>query len=341
MEPADRATAAPGGGTAATPVIRTQSLTKRYGEFTAVDRLDLEVRPGEVFGLLGPNGAGKTTTILMLLGLTEPSGGRAEVVGLDPARQPLEVKRRVGYLPDNVGFYGTLTGRENLRFTAELNRIPRAQQDEGIETVLDQVGLAAAADQRVDTYSRGMRQRLGIADALVKDPAVMILDEPAAAIDPEGVTEVLALIRALASDRGVAVLLSSHLLHQVQAICDRVGIFVGGRMVAEGPPSALADRLARGRTELEVGAGTPGEVDRDARVEEALRGVPGVAEVVPDPRDPRLWVVRADRDVRADVARALMEAGRPVWHLRRRGDELDEIYRRYFEAGEADGDGSR
>ena len=315
------------------PAIRTRALTKRYGDFTAVDSLDLEVSPGEIFGLLGPNGAGKTTTILMLLGLSEPTEGQAEVVGLDPTRSPLEVKRRVGYLPDNVGFYATLTGRENLRYTARLNGLEREEGEARIDALLQQAGLGDAADSRVDTYSRGMRQRLGIADTLIKDPDVVILDEPTVAIDPEGVAEVLALIRSLARDRGVTLLLASHLLHQVQSVCDRVGIFVAGRMVAQGPMNELADRLAEGPVTVEVG------VDGDtADIERVLRSVSGVDRVDRDERDPRLWLVRAERDVRDDVARALVSEGLHLRQLRRRGDELDEIYRRYFQEGEvADG----
>jgi ABC-2 type transport system ATP-binding protein len=312
------------------PAIRTRSLTKKYGEFTAVNSLDLEVSPGEIFGLLGPNGAGKTTTILMLLGLSEPTEGEAEVVGLDPARFPLEVKRRVGYLPDNVGFYATLTGRENLRYTARLNGLEREEGEARIDALLQQAGLSNAADSRVDTYSRGMRQRLGIADTLIKDPDVVILDEPTVAIDPEGVAEVLTLIRSLARDRGVTVLLASHLLHQVQSVCDRVGIFVAGRMVAQGPMNELADRLAEGPVTVEVGV-----EGNEADIERALRSVPGVEQVERDERDPRLWRVRAERDVRDTVARALVSDGLSLRQLRRSGDELDEIYRRYFQEGEA------
>jgi ABC-2 type transport system ATP-binding protein len=312
------------------PAIRTRALTKKYGEFTAVNNLDLEVSQGEIFGLLGPNGAGKTTTILMLLGLSEATKGEAEVVGLDPARFPLEVKRRVGYLPDNVGFYATLTGRENLRYTARLNGLEREEGEARIEALLRQAGLAQAADSRVDTYSRGMRQRLGIADTLIKDPDVVILDEPTVAIDPEGVAEVLALIRSLARDRGVTLLLASHLLHQVQSVCDRVGIFVAGRMVAQGPMSELADRLSEGPVTVEVAV--EGEA---ADIERVLRSVPDIEQVERDERDPRLWLVRADRDVRDEVARALVSEGLPLRQLRRSGDELDEIYRRYFQEGEA------
>ena len=306
--------------------IHTRGLTKRYGDFTAVDALDLTVRQGEVFGLLGPNGAGKTTTILMLLGLSEPSDGAARVLGLDPARNPLEVKRHVGYLPDQVGFYPGMTGRENLRYTARLNGLRRDEANDRIDDLLRRVGLADAADQTVDTYSRGMKQRLGLADTLVKDPLIIILDEPTTAIDPTGVADVLELVRELA-DSGVAVLLSSHLLHQVQQICDRVGIFVAGRLVALGSPAELAEQHPGGPVVLEVSATPPLDV-----AQAAMAAVDGVRKVEADPRDPRLLVVTATRDVRAELARALVAAGATPLHLRRRGDELDEIYRRYFES---------
>ncbi len=225
-----------------TPLVRTLELTKHYDDVVAVDGLTLEVRRGEIYGLLGPNGAGKTTTILMLLGLAEPTSGEARVLGLDPARQPLEVKRHVGYLPDSVGFYGRMSGRENLQYTARLNGIPRTDAEASITQLLEQVGLDEAGDRMVDTYSRGMLQRLGIADALVKEPAVLILDEPTTAIDPTGVAELLRLIRRLVAERGIGVLLSSHLLEQVERLCDRIGIFSRGRLVAEGTMSELSRR---------------------------------------------------------------------------------------------------
>ncbi len=213
-------------------LVRTHELTKRYGDVVAVDSLSFGVQRGEIYGLLGPNGAGKTTTILMLLGLAEPTSGEARVLGLDPARQPLEVKRHVGYLPDSVGFYGRISGRENLRYTARLNGIRQTDAEATITELLEQVGLDEAGDRLVDTYSRGMLQRLGIADALVKEPDVLILDEPTTAIDPTGVAELLTLIRRLVAERGIGVLLSSHLLEQVERLCDRIGIFSRGRLVA-------------------------------------------------------------------------------------------------------------
>ena len=157
------------------------------------------------------------------------------VVGLDPTREPLAVKRKVGYLPDNVGFYGGMTGRENLRYTAKLNGLPKTEAEARIDELLHEVRLDDAADKKAETYSRGMRQRLGIADALVKEPTVLILDEPTIAIDPSGVEELLALLRRLVAERNLTVLLSSHILGQVQSLCDRVGFFAAGRLVAAGP----------------------------------------------------------------------------------------------------------
>ncbi|MEP7360618.1 MAG: ABC transporter ATP-binding protein [Chloroflexota bacterium] len=306
------------------PAIKTRALTKKYGDFTAVNKLDLQVKQGEVFGLLGPNGAGKTTTILMLLGLSEPTSGTARVLDMDPARDPIAVKRRVGYLPDAVGFYGAMTGRQNLRYTARLNGINRKAADAHIDELLERVGLTNASNQRVDTYSRGMKQRLGLADVMVKRPSIIILDEPTTAIDPAGVEEVLALIRELAND-GAAVLLASHLLHQVQQVCDEVGIFVSGKLVASGAMDKLSSSLGTGPIEIEVAAPPPAD-----GVKAAALKVNGVTSVEKDPRDSRMWLVKAKRDVRADLARALVEAGHPPYHLRRVGDELDEIYRRYF-----------
>jgi len=317
------------------PIIRTAALTKRYGELTAVDRLDLEVMPGEIFGLLGPNGAGKTTTILMLLGLSEPTSGKVRVAGMDPARRPLEVKRRVGYLPDNVGFYGSLSGRQNLAYTARLNGLTREVAEERVEQLLGEVGLLEVADRAVEGYSRGMRQRLGIADALVKEPTLLILDEPTIAIDPAGVAELLGLIRRLVSERGIAVLLSSHLLEQVQSICDRVGIFVDGRLVAQGRVADLADRLEGGPSLLEVGV-----LAEPERARSVLESVPGVREVEADPIEAERWLVRTDGDARPALVQALAKEGLPLVHLRRREEQLDAIYRR-FVARSAEGNGER
>ena len=303
--------------------LKTEGLTKRYGESVVVDALDLEVERGEVFGLLGPNGAGKTTTILMLLGLTEPSSGSIEVLGLDPRRDPIEVKRRVGYLPDAVGFYDELTARQNLRFTARLNGI--SDPDARIDELLEEVGLSAAADQPVGEYSRGMNQRLGLADALIKSPSILILDEPTTAIDPEGVAEILDLIRGLAVEDHVAVLLSSHLLNQVQAVCDRVAIFVAGKVVAQGRPHELAeDEVGMARVEFRFAG--DGDPDR-------LRALSGVDEVSHG-RVPGAWLATLESGRLSEIIGELVSGGAVLTGVRRVDDDLDAIYRRYFEKDE-------
>jgi len=330
--PVGRPTVEAGGPVVVDAPIRARGLTKVYGDRTAVDRLDLDVRAGEIFGLLGQNGAGKTTTILMLLGLTEPTAGEARVVGLDPTRHPLEVKRRVGYLPDMVGFYGNLTGRENLRYTARLNRIPPAEAEVRIDEVLGQVDLAERADSRTDTYSRGMLQRLGIADALLKDPEILILDEPTASIDPLGVVEILRLLRRLVKERGMAILLSSHLLSQVQSVCDRVGIFASGRLIGLGTVDELAARFGGLATRLRV------EVDPLVALDEGdfsdrLASIPGVSAVHRPGGPSDGWEVEVDPpgardDVRRAVLRSMAEGDVPIVGISALVPSLDDIYRR-------------
>ena len=216
---------------------------KQYGDVTAVDHLNLEIHKGEVFGLLGPNGAGKTTTTLMLLGLTDPTSGTAEISGLDCTRDALAVKKIVGYLPDNVGFYPDMSGRENLIFSGMMNGLTRKEAEERASGLLERVGMTYAADRKTGTYSRGMRQRLGIADVLMKDPEIIIMDEPTLGIDPSGMRELTALIRELSVKDGRTILISSHELYQIQEISDRVGIFVKGRMIACGRIDELGQQL--------------------------------------------------------------------------------------------------
>jgi len=222
------------------PVIETRELTKRYGNQVAVNRLNLQVQRGEIFGFLGPNGAGKTTTFLMLLGLSEPTTGTARVCGCDPTRDPLQVKRVVGYLPENVGFYDDMTAIQNLQYVARLNGIRDGALARKIEEVLDRVGLLAESKKRVGAYSRGMRQRLGIAEVLLKNPQVVFLDEPTLGLDPDGTLRMLEMIRALSRERGITVFFSSHQLDQVQRISDRVGIMLQGNLVGVGPMDELA-----------------------------------------------------------------------------------------------------
>jgi ABC-2 type transport system ATP-binding protein len=224
------------------PIIETEGLTKVYGSQTAVNQLTFQIREGEVFGFLGPNGAGKTTTLLMFLGLTEPTSGKVHVCGFDPTRDPLGVKERVGYLPENVGFYEDMDARQNLRFIARLNRIPDAISLKRIDELLNVVGLLDEAEKKVGIYSKGMRQRLGIAEVLVKEPKVIFLDEPTIGLDPDGTNRMLDLIHSLSREKNITVFLSSHLLDQVQRMCDRVGIMIKGDLVAIGPIQELGQK---------------------------------------------------------------------------------------------------
>lgn len=226
-------------------VIETHELTKVYGGKKAVDSLTLEVREGEIFGFLGPNGAGKSTTILMLLGLTEPTSGSARVLGFDPSRQPLKVKGSVGYMPENVGFYHDMTARENLKYVARLNSLSGREAKSRIERALEKIKLADEGEKLVGAYSRGMQQRLGIAEVLIKNPKLIILDEPTLGLDPEGINSMLEFIKSLSREEKISVLLCSHLLHQVQTVCDRIGILNKGKLLAKGAIEELASEGIR------------------------------------------------------------------------------------------------
>ncbi len=302
-------------------VIEARGLLKVYGATRAVDAIDIDIRRGEIFGLLGPNGAGKTTTILMMLGLTETSGGKVSVLGFDPVRQPLQVKRRVGYLPDAVGFYDHMTARENLTYTARLLAIPRREATDRIMEAMKSVALDDVIDKRVSTYSRGMRQRLGIAEIVMKRAEVAILDEPTSGLDPHATFELLEMIRGL-KRAGVAVLLSSHLLDRVQSVCDRVALFNKGKIALMGTVVELANQV--------LGAGHPLLVEASGiDVAAALRGVEGVQQVVPAGEG--AWRVVADRDVRAAVAQRIVQAGGALTKLSDLQPSLEEVYTHYFE----------
>jgi len=246
-------------------VIAARGLKKFYGRVAAVDGIDLAIERGEIFGLLGPNGAGKTTTILMLLGLTESDEGTIDVGGFNPMREPLEVKRRVGYLPDAVGFYDNLTARQNLTYTAKLSGLDRDAARERIDAALKRVQLDAVADRKVATFSRGMRQRLGLAEVMMKRADVAILDEPTSGLDPQATYELLDMIRGLKAER-VAVLISSHLLDRVQAVCDRVALFSHGKVALQGTVAELSQKVLGGGYAVEVEATGPDLASVLARV---------------------------------------------------------------------------
>jgi ABC-2 type transport system ATP-binding protein len=238
-----------------TTVITARNLVKRYNRHTAVNGIDFDVFKGEVFGLLGPNGAGKTTTVLMMLGLTDITDGRLDILGLDPRRQALAVKEKIGYMPDSVGFYDNMTARENLVYTARLLGLNANQRKARIEQALARVRLLDRADDRVSTFSHGMKRRLGLAEIVLKQAEIAILDEPTSGLDPQSTEDFLQLIESLKAD-GVTIILSSHLLNQVQRICDRVALFHAGRIGLMGTLEELAQQI--------VPRGLPADMELDA-----------------------------------------------------------------------------
>ncbi|HAJ33229.1 MAG TPA: ABC transporter ATP-binding protein [Candidatus Atribacteria bacterium] len=266
-----------------TIVLETKNLTKVYNHTKVVDSINLQIEEGEIFGFLGPNGAGKTTTILMALGLTEPTSGEINVFGYNSTREPLKVKKVTSYLPENVGFYEDLTAQENLKYITRLNGIPDKKADKKIEEVLKIVGLSEMADVEVGKYSKGMKQRLGMGAVLVKEPKLAILDEPTTGIDPKGVEEILELIVRMSKEQNITVLLSSHLLYQVQKICTKIGIVSKGRLVVQGSINKISQELLKDNKEnlLEVKVSnkiTPSFIDSIKKIE----GVKGVEKKSPD-----------------------------------------------------------
>ncbi|NEW57164.1 ABC transporter ATP-binding protein [Nocardia cyriacigeorgica] len=285
-------------------IVVTTQLTKRYGTHRAVDRVDMRVEPGEIYGFLGPNGAGKTTTLRMLVGLIAPTEGAATVLGHRPGDPA--VVRRIGVLIEGPGFYPYLSGRDNLLVMARYRGLGRAEVDEA----LDRVGLTGRADDRYRAYSLGMKQRLGVGCALLGRPDLLILDEPTNGLDPAGMAEMRSLITDLAAD-GHTVLLSSHMLSEVQEICDRVGVISGGRLLTESTVTEL-----RGASSLLVRA-EPAEL-----VFPAIRAVIG---------EPVMFTaagirVEAGADAAPKVARAVVESGADLLELRVDEKSLEEVF---------------
>jgi ABC-type multidrug transport system ATPase subunit len=301
----------------AAPPVEVTGLTKRYGDTLAVDRVDLTVRPGEVYGFLGPNGAGKTTTLRILTGLIAPTSGTVRVLGGIPGQA--QVLARTGSMIESPAFYPYLSGLDNLRLLAEYAEVPRTR----IQKVLQVVDLADRARDRFSTYSLGMKQRLGVAAALLKDPDLVILDEPTNGLDPAGMRDMRQLIRGLGSD-GRTVLLSSHLLGEVQQICDRVGIISEGRMVAEHDVEEL-----RGQQELVIRA-------------KPMNAARTVLHGVVDPDAVHLYDdtlrVKVEAERAAEVNRALVEAGIAVSELRITERALEDVFFELTSRGEARAD---
>ena len=309
-------------------IIVARELTKIYSETTtAVDHLNLQIQEGEIFGLLGPNGAGKSTIILMLLGLTEPTSGSISVDGYDSTREPLKVKSITGYLPEKVGFYEDMSANGNLSYTAELNSIPYREISKRIDEALELVNLLPNKKQLVKTFSKGMKQRLGIADVLIKKPRLVIFDEPTEGLDPKVASQMLQTIIDLNKQEGITFVLSSHQLNLVQKICTRVAIMSGGKLIGEGSVDELGRNLFGGgkyRIEIEL-AKVPDELIN------AIKGLPKVLDVKVDKN---MITVICDRDLREDISKIIASAAIIMTRMEMKQDALEEIYLRYFKEEE-------
>ncbi|WP_174590635.1 ABC transporter ATP-binding protein [Methanocella conradii] len=300
-------------------VIETTGLTKRYDEKVVVKDLNLRVFEGEAFGFLGPNGAGKTTTIKMLMGLVQPSSGTGRVCGFDIVHQVLDVRRSCGVLPEPAGFYDNLTARQNLRFYGSLYGLRGRELEEKVLSTLKLVGLSEAVDMKIGKFSKGMKQRFGLAQAIVHDPKVLIFDEPTAGIDPQGAEDYRLLVKELKS-RGKTVFMTSHILPEVEAVCDRIGIIVNGEMRICGNVDELVDQYTRRqgyRLKLRVK-----ELDERC-VMESLKRVEGISNVT---RNNGYYLIDSGEDVSEEVSRVLCKNSGVITELEVYRPSLNEIF---------------
>jgi ABC-2 type transport system ATP-binding protein len=304
-------------------MIEVQHLTKRYGPVTAVDDVSFKVEKGEILGFLGPNGAGKTSTMRVLTGYMPATEGKAIVAGHDVFDEPLEAKKRTGYLPETPPLYPEMTVREYLTFVARLRlgKTSKAERTQRVDTAMRKTHVDDMAGRACGKLSKGYKQRVGLAQALIHDPEVLILDEPTAGLDPRQIIETRDLIRSLRGSH--TIVLSTHILPEVAQTCQRVVIINRGRVVAEDTPENLTHNL-KGASSLYV------QVDADPSAADALRGVPGVRAVVTADTNERLtgYEIEAepDRDVRRDVARAIVDRGWGLLELRPTRISLEDIF---------------
>jgi ABC-2 type transport system ATP-binding protein len=297
-------------------MIRVEGLTKNYGPRRAIDGLTFDAEQGEILGFLGPNGAGKTTTMRILCGYMPPTLGKAEVAGFDVVEQSLEVRRRVGYMPETVPLYPDMTVFEYLKFMADLRRVPDVE--ERVDDILEQLHMEERADSYIASLSKGMRQRVGLGQALVHDPQVLILDEPTIGLDPAQMRDVRDLIRELGQER--TVMLSTHILSEAQQVCNRVLIINKGRIVAEDTTERLQARVTGAqRVSVQIGGESEG-------IEKVVSAIPGVAKIA-ERYDGRLeFETIPGQDPRPDVARALINAGYDLLEMRPVGMSLEDIF---------------
>jgi ABC-2 type transport system ATP-binding protein len=299
-------------------MVQTSQLTKVYGNTTVVDDLNLKIEEGQIFGFLGPNGAGKTTTILMLMGLTSPTKGSASIAGFDSTHETLKVKRIAGYIPEKVGFYPDISAYENLLYTANLNGLFEKKADAMVNQSLEQVGLKDKARELVSHFSKGMKQRLAIADILVKQPQVAFLDEPTTGIDPAGITQILDLISQIAHNNKMTIIMSSHQLSQIQRICSHVGIMNKGKLISEGSIEQLGKKAGGGKVVVELQLA---EVTKE--LIEGIRNVPGVISLE---RKENTLLISCNEDLRREISKVIAEKNGLITQMKLQSFALEDIY---------------
>ncbi|AEA46296.1 ABC transporter ATP-binding protein [Archaeoglobus veneficus] len=298
-------------------MIETENLTKLYGNFRALDNLNLYIEENEIFGFLGPNGAGKTTTINLLMGMLQPTSGKIRISGIDVLRNPLEVKKICGYLPENVGFYDNLTAKQNLLYFSEFYKIAKGEAVKRVDELLERVGLNYAADKKVGEFSKGMKQRLGMAQALLNDPDVIFLDEPTSGLDPKGAADFRKLIRELAGE-GKTIFFSSHILSEVKEICDTIGIILRGKLIVRGK----LKELVKGKVKVLIET-------QPALNESLVKHLASKIEL-----NGSKVILETEEDCRAELSKILCENGYLIKELRLMEPGLEEIYLKVIEEGE-------
>jgi ABC-2 type transport system ATP-binding protein len=305
------------------PLIVAENLTKQYGGKTVVNKLNLTINQGEIFGLLGPNGAGKSTIILMLLGLTEPASGSVTVAGFNSTKEPIRVKRVTGYLPERLGFYEDMTARQNLRYTADLNSVPASEVESRIQESLEIVGLEKNKNHLVATFSKGMKKRLGIADVLIKNPMLAILDEPTEGLDIKIANQILENILILNKEKNITFLISSHQLNLIQKICTRIGIMSKGNLIGEGNIDSL-DRgmFSAGKYRIEIELSTV-----EPSIIEKIKNIDTVVDV--SEKDNVIEIL-SDEDVRPQVSRLVIDNNLLLIRMGIKDSSLEDIYLKYF-----------
>lgn len=304
-------------------MIKVENITKKYGNYTAVDNMNFEIKEGEIVGFLGPNGAGKTTTMSMITGFVEPTSGSIEINGYNVSKKAKKAKKEIGYMPETTPLYNELTPKEFVGYMAELKRVPKKERKEEVERVLKAVGIEEVQNKLIRNLSRGFKQRVSLAGALVGNPKVLILDEPTVGLDPKQVTQIRSLIKSLGKDH--TVILSSHILSEVSQICEKVIIINKGKLVAIDTPENLEDKTKGGNVLLVT------VEDPENKIENTIKEIPNVSELqlvkeLPDGTKQYSISSKGEKDMRKDVFSTFAKNGITIFELKKAEATLEDAF---------------